>query len=66
MTIRNENANKVYQYIYIHSGETILVKDIEEWTGLTRPTVIKYIRWLIRRNLIQKIGTKVFQVVKDY
>lgn len=63
-SIRNKFANKIYRYIYIHSGETILVKDIIEFTGISKATVHKYLKWLIRRNLIKRNGKKM-EVVPD-
>lgn len=62
--IRNKFANKIYRYIYIHSGETILIKDIIETTGISKATVHKYLNWLIRRNLIKRNGKK-FEVLPD-
>ena len=64
MTFVNKYADRIYKYIYIHSGETILIKDIIEWTGFSRKTVFKYIKWLLRRNLITKNG-KYFEVVQE-
>ena len=65
MTILNKYADKIYKYIYIHDGETILIKDIIEWTGISRGTVFKYIKWLLRRNLIIKDG-KNFKVNPEH
>jgi len=56
ITIKNKYAAKVYKYIYIHDGETILNKDIMEFTGFCQDTVIKYIHWLEKRELILKRG----------
>lgn len=52
----NKNLAKIYKYIYIHDDETILIKDICTATGISKPTVHKYIKWLIRRELIKKDG----------
>lgn len=58
MRFFNGNIEKIYQYIYVHDGETILIKDIVAETGISTPTVIKWVRWLERRELIQKNGKK--------
>lgn len=62
MKIKNFYANKIYKYIYINDGQTILIKDIIENTQISRATVFKYIRWLERRNLIKREGKKFFVV----
>lgn len=62
MTFRNKFIQKIYQYIYIRDGQTILIKDIIEETGISRGTVFKYIRWLERRELIERRG-KVFNII---
>ena len=62
MRLANKLIDKIYKYIYIHSGQTILIKDIAAATGITRQTVSKYIRWLQRREIIKKTG-KLFEVV---
>lgn len=59
MNFVNKYADKVFKYIYRHDGETILIKDIIEETGLAKGTVHKYIKWLLRRNLIIKNGKKI-------
>lgn len=58
MTFRNKFVDKIYKYIYRHSGETILIKDIIEETGLSKATVHKYLKWLIRRQYVIKNGKK--------
>lgn len=62
VTFRNKFIQKIYKYLYIHDEQTLLIKDIARDTGLTRPTVIKYIRWLERRELIKKTG-KFFKII---
>lgn len=62
VTFRNPYIQKIYKYLYIHDGQTLLIKDIARETGLTRPTVIKYIRWLEKRELIKKTG-KFFKII---
>lgn len=56
MRFRNKFIERVYRYIYIHDDETILLKDIAEETKMTRKTVSKHVKWLIRRELIKKDG----------
>jgi len=58
MTIRNKYAQKIFNYIYRHRDETILIKDIITETGFCKVTVHKYINWLIKRDLIIKNGKK--------
>jgi len=60
MTIRNKFAQKIYNYIYCHSGQTILIKDIAEEVGFCQKTVTKYVQWLERRELIQRVGKKFY------
>lgn len=62
VTFRNPYIQKIYKYLYIHDGQTLLIKDIARETGLTRPTVIKYVRWLEKRELIKKTG-KFFKII---
>lgn len=62
VNFRNKYIEKIYKYIYIRDGQTILMKDIEKGTGLSCPTVIKYVRWLERRELIKKTG-KFFEII---
>lgn len=62
VNFQNKFLAKVYKYIYIHDGETILIIDIQKGTGLSRPTVIKYVRWLEQRELIKKTG-KFFKII---
>lgn len=58
MNFKNKFVDKIYKYIYRHSGETILVKDIIDDTGFARATVHKYLNWLIRRDYVIKNGKK--------
>lgn len=60
VTFFNKYLNKIYKYIYIHDTETILIKDIVLETGYSEKTVIKYVKWLERRDLIKKVGKKFF------
>lgn len=59
MKIRNQYANIIYKYIYRNDGQTILQIDIAEETGISRPTIRKYLKWLERRNLIKKTGKRI-------
>jgi len=59
MKIRNPYAHIIYQYIYRNDGQTILQIDIAEETGISRPTIRKYLKWLERRNLIKKTGKRI-------
>jgi len=56
MQFHNKFIQSIYKYIYVHSGQTILIKDIAAETGISQPTIRKYIRWLQRRELITKKG----------
>lgn len=51
--------NRIYKYLKNHSGETILYKDISEALLISYPTIRKYIKWLIKRELITKNGKKI-------
>lgn len=62
MTFRNKYIASIYKYIYIHDGETILIKDICTETTFCKRTVIKYVKWLERRELIKKTG-KHFKII---
>lgn len=62
MTFFNKKLERIYKYIYIHDGETLLLKNIAEETGTSRPTVNKYLRWLERRELIKRTG-KFFEII---
>ncbi len=62
MQFFNEYLDKIYKYIYIHDDQTILLKDLAAETGISRPTLIKYLRWLERRELIKKTG-KHFKII---
>lgn len=59
MHIRNTYANRIYKYLLLHDGQTNLQIDISDETGLSRPTVRKYLKWLERRNIIKKTGKKI-------
>lgn len=56
INIPNKYARKIYKYIELHDGETILMQDFAKATQISQPTIRKYLRWLIRRELITKNG----------
>lgn len=56
MKFFNRYLEKIYKYIYIHDDQTILIKDICEYTSFSKPTVIKHVKWLQRRGLIKRTG----------
>lgn len=56
MHLPHKFLRNIYKYIYIHSNETILIKDICKYTGYSKPTVIKYVKWLQERDIIKKTG----------
>lgn len=56
VNFRNKYIAKIYKYIYIHDDETILIKDIIAETRISKATVVKYVKWLERRELIKKTG----------
>lgn len=64
MRFVNKYVDRIYKYIYIHDDETILIKDIARAVGFTEKTVIKYVRWLVRREYIKKDG-KHFKIIPD-
>lgn len=62
MRFFNWRLERIYKYIYIHSGETILKKDICTTLNLCKPTVNKWIKWLKKRELIKVEGKK-FEII---
>lgn len=60
MKFFNPYLDKIYKYIYIHDGQTLLLKDIAKDLSITQPTARKYIKWLARRDLIKKVGKKYY------
>ena len=62
MRFFNKRLDRIYKYLYIHDGETILRKDIARETKLCRPTVNKWLKWLEKRQLI-KIDGKTFHIL---
>jgi len=59
MRFVNKYIDKIYKYLYIHDGETLLMKDMERELNITVKTIRKYLRWLVRREYIKKDGKKI-------
>lgn len=59
-TFRNKYAQKIYRYIYLHDGETLLIKDIAAELQLAKGTIYKYLKYLSRREVIRRDGKKFF------
>lgn len=62
MRFFNWRLDRIYKFIYIHDGETILKQDIASATRLSKPTVSKWLKWLEKRKLI-KIDGKKFSIL---
>lgn len=62
MKFFNKHLDKIYKYLYIHDGETLLLKNIAAEINTSRPTLNKYLKWLERRELIQREGKK-FKII---
>lgn len=62
MNFRNKYIQRIYNYIYIHDDETILLKDMSDDTRFCQKTCRKYIKWLEKRELIKKDG-KHFKII---
>lgn len=58
MIFPNAYIRKIYKYIQLHDGETILMQDLSTAIGASQPTTRKYLRWLIRRELVIKNGKR--------
>lgn len=63
MEFRNRIIRKIYRYIYIHDGQTILINDIKKETGYCRQTISKYLKWLEKREILHRDGKK-FKLLK--
>jgi Mn-dependent DtxR family transcriptional regulator len=59
MRFPNSYLNRIYKYLYINDGQTILLQDIAEDLNISRPTIRKYLKWLERRNIIERMGKKI-------
>lgn len=62
MNFMNHRLDKLYKYLYIHDKETLLLKEIAAEINISRPTLNKYLKWLERRELIQREG-KHFKII---
>lgn len=58
-------TKRIFIYIKLHDGQTILYKDIMEEFSITYPTVRYCIRWLLDRELISKIGKRL-KIIEPY
>ena len=59
MRFVNKYIDRIYKYLYIHDGETILQKDIASDLQIDKKTIRKYLKWLVRREYIKKDGKKI-------
>lgn len=59
MRFVNKYIDRIYKYLYIHDGQTILQKDIASDLQIDKKTIRKYIKWLVRREYIKKDGKKI-------
>lgn len=50
----NRYIREIYNYIKRHDGEIILIYEMSDELQITQPTIRKYLRWLMDRNLIRK------------
>lgn len=64
MNFSNRFVQKIYRYLFINDDQTILIKDICKATNISKPTVIKYIKWLELREIIRKDG-KHFKILQS-
>lgn len=56
------HLQRVYQYIKLHDGETILKKDIAKNAKVGKNTVTRDVRWLLKRGIVRCEG-KTFSIV---
>lgn len=54
MKFFNRYLDKIYKYIYIHDEQTILIQDMVRDLEISKSTIYKYLRWLEKRELIEK------------
>lgn len=50
----------LFDYIKNHSGQTILIKDIVNDTGITNKTISKKIALLVENGFVRRDGKKFF------
>lgn len=65
MRFFNKYIDRIYRYIELRDGQTILIKDIAEDLDTTVVTVRKYLKWLTKRKLIKKTGKR-FEIVNQF
>lgn len=63
MKFFNKRLERLYRYIYIHDGQTILIQDMVRETQISAPTVRKLLKWLEERELIKRTGKKKFKII---
>jgi len=63
MKFFNKRLERLYRYIYIHDGQTILIQDMVKETQISAPTVRKLLKWLEERELIKRTGKKKFKII---
>lgn len=52
----------LYDYIKIHSGQTLLIKDIVKDTGITNKTISKKVALLEENGFVRREGKKFFDL----
>lgn len=60
MRFRNKIIDKIYKYIYINDGQLFIQTEMEKDLGINRKTIAKYLKWLEKRELIKKVGKRIF------
>lgn len=63
MKFFNKKLERLYKYLYIHDGQTILMQDLVEEIKVSAPTVRRFLKWLEERELIKRVGKKKFEIV---
>ena len=63
MKFFNKRLERLYRYIYIHDGQTILIQDMVKETQISAPTVRKLLKWLEERELIKRTAKKKFKII---
>lgn len=58
MRFFNKYLNNIYRYIEMHDGETILIKDMVKDLDISAKTIRKYIRFLVKGEIIKKTGKR--------
>lgn len=63
MKFFNKKLERLYKYLYIHSGQTILMQDIVDEIQVSAPTIRRFLKWLEARELIKRTGKKKFEII---